>query len=162
MKRLLIDIIRIVGYGLIYTVIFFTLMYILGKISFYTYALIDQYVLILYIVGIILMVIRDVVYKKSIGIFLAPIGVYVIIVSTGFTPSDLPQYTYVGSCTNGDLYLQYLGPLTGRSDLVYFPGGRDVSVQFDRNTYEIEPYPEFPLSKFDEGCILKDPYSVTL
>ena len=158
-RTILITSIRTIVYPIIYTIGFLLVMYLLRLIFFYTYSLIDQYILILYIGGIVLIVIRDFVYKTSIGIFLIIICVPVLYLSYFFPPQNIPQYIPIGDCEKGKLYLDYSGALNN-TYLVYNPGNRTIPAEVYFDKKEIELHSGVELSQYDEKCEVDKEYTV--
>ncbi len=159
-KTILVTIIRTIVYPILYTVGFGLLTYLFRSTWFHGYSLIDQYILIIYIIlGLFIFIISDFLYRKSVGIFLMPTILFVIYLSYFIPPSQIPHYTYVGNCSEGDFYLEYSGPRNGNTYLVYNSANKSVPADVNMNEKEIQFHGN--ISQYDEECVFDPEYNVS-
>ncbi len=145
-------------YSVLYTTAFILLITLLRFISFYGYSVIDQYLLIIYMIGIIVISFWGKRYDIALGVFLLPVWLVVLYVSYWVTPRNIGQYTHVANCTKGDFYLEHSGPRNGNTYLIYQPGGKSIPADVDMREKEIQIH--VGVSQYSAGCKFDTEYNV--
>jgi hypothetical protein len=152
--------------GIILTIIptggFVLCIYGVRESSLSLYAAIDQYILILCVLFTFFLIGANILYLRSLYgvlpvILLCIIALYV---SMWILPSEIPQYTQIGRCNQGGLYIDFSGPWNGSETLIYYPDKQTIPADVSFHKSIITFHSSQMREKYQEQCEIDTKYQI--